>query len=137
MPGRRSSVLCRGPPRTQALDMDTPLHTPVLAALRVTLYGDLIVLAVGQVLDQALIWQARMGQAALGERLLALAAGSADEPAGALAPDLAFGRELTRRVLRGLAVAAPTQPGARQPRAGGAGEPAGRGARAGGSELPR
>jgi len=95
--------------------MDTPLHTPVLAALRVTLYGDLIVLAVGQVLDQALIWQARMGQAALGERLLALAAGSADEPAGALAPDLAFGRELTRRVLRGLAVAAPTQPGAVSP----------------------
>ena len=31
--------------------MDTPLHTPVLAALRVTLYGDLIVLAAGQVLD--------------------------------------------------------------------------------------
>ena len=108
--------------------MDTPLHTPVPAALKVTLYGDLIVLTAGQVLDQALIWQARMGQAGLGERLLALAAGPADAGLaaehgelgaaeglvagdGGLAPDLAFGRALTRRILRGLAVAAPTLPG--------------------------
>jgi non-specific serine/threonine protein kinase len=106
--------------------MDTPLHTPVPAALKVTLYGDLIVLTAGQALDQALIWQARMGQAGLGERLLALAAGPADaglapEPSeigGAIAglpPDLAFGCALTRRVLRALAVAAPAPPGTVSP----------------------
>ncbi len=117
------------PRSRRKLAMDTPLHTPVPAALKVTLYGDLIVLTAGQVLDQALIWQARMGQAGLGERLLALAAGPADgglapehgelggaeglaaERDGGLAPDLAFGRALTRRILRGLAVAAPTLPG--------------------------
>ena len=82
--------------------VDTPLQTPELIALKVTLYGDLVVLAAGERLDPGLSWQARSGRVELGERLLRLAVGDAP-----LAPDLAFGRMLARRVLVAVAAGSP------------------------------
>ena len=81
--------------------MDTPLQ-PELVALKVTLYGDLVVLAAGERLDPGLSWQARSGRVELGERLLRLAVGDTTLP-----PDLAFGRLLARRVLLAIAATGP------------------------------
>ena len=88
--------------------VDTPVQTPELVALKVTLYGDLVVLAAGERLDPGLSWQARSGRVELGERLLRLAlahgaGGSADD--STLPPDLGFGRLLARRVLVAVAAA--------------------------------
>ena len=72
------------------------------ATLVLTRDGHLLVLADGERMDPVLRWQARVGDAHVGERLLRLAA--ADE---ALSEDLAFGRELARAVLRELAAVDP------------------------------
>jgi len=67
--------------------------------------GSLLVLADGEHETAMVRWQARVGEAPLGERLLRLAA--ADE--GTLSAELAFGRELARAVLSELAAAPPRE----------------------------
>ena len=83
--------------------MEPSPQTATPVALSVTRNGDLVALTAGQRLDEQLLWQARVGKAQLGERLLRLTLA----PDGALAPDLAFGRDLARAVLEAFA-AAPT-----------------------------
>src|SRR5688572_29579638 len=62
----------------------------------------IVALAAGEDREAATEWRAANNQPELGARLLRLA-----EDDEALAPDLAFGRELARAVLRGLAAAGP------------------------------
>ncbi len=78
--------------------MDSLSSIPV--ALTVTRHGDLVALAKGQELSAELLWKARTGEAGLGPQLLALAAAFVP-----LTPDLVFGRDLARAVLRAVAAA--------------------------------
>ena len=102
MTARRPPCYEGAAPRT----MEPPLQTPTPVALRVTRNGDLVALAPGQHVDEGLLWQARVGKAQLGERLLQLA----DDDGRPLAPDLEFGRELARAVLRAVATAPASAP---------------------------
>src|SRR5690606_18038857 len=81
--------------RIHALTMET---LPI--SLTVTRHGDLLALVPGQRSSHELTWQARLGTD-LGTRLLELAA----SPIATLSPDLEFGREFARIVLRALALA--------------------------------
>jgi hypothetical protein len=82
--------------------MDGTPPSPLPVALAVTRRGELVALLAGQQADRFSAVSLHTGEVRVGALLLRLAEGGA----APVAPDLAFGRELARRVVR-MAAAAP------------------------------